>query len=161
MRLKRIRDHFVDVCAATDRAVIFQRSYLTPIFSTMDALVTVEGKWPGSWLSASQRTQIKRPDFAHPDRMIGMVTQLIARQRMQKHYQPIAIQRQPQGNVSQQLMPKSQLTTPVRMRPDQLLMDTSHLHGKFLGCGFAQGSGLVEGLGVEIDVGVVAVDVLH
>lgn len=98
--LKRMHDHFVEVCAATDRAVIFQRIYLTPIFSTMDALVAAERKWPGSWLSASQRTQIKRPDRPHPDGMIGMVTQLIARQRMQKHHQPIAIQRKPQRNVS-------------------------------------------------------------
>lgn len=93
--------------------------------------------------------------------MIGMVTQLIAGQRMQKHHQPIAIQRKPQRDVSQLLMPERQLATPVRMRPDQLLMDAPHLHGKFLGRGFAQGSGLVQGLGVEIDVGVVAVDVLH
>ncbi|EPM94044.1 hypothetical protein A258_22358, partial [Pseudomonas syringae pv. actinidiae ICMP 19104] len=53
------------------------------------------------------------------------------------------------------------LHTLVRMRPDQLLMDAPHLHSKFPGRGFAQGSGLVQGLGVEIDVGVVAVDVLH
>lgn len=159
--LKRMHDHLVEVCAVTDLAVIFQRSYLTSIFSTMDALVTAEGKWPGSWLSASQRAQIQRPDRAHPDGMIGMVAQLIARQRMQKHHQPIAIQREPQRNVSQLLMPERQLTTPVRMRPNQLLMDAPHLHGKFLGRGFAQRSRLIEGLGVEIDVSVVAVDFLH
>lgn len=43
--LKRMHDHLVEVCAVTDLAVIFQRSYLTSIFSTMDALVTAEGKW--------------------------------------------------------------------------------------------------------------------
>ncbi|RMN86245.1 hypothetical protein ALQ56_200304 [Pseudomonas syringae pv. papulans] len=58
-------------------------------------------------------------------------------------------------------MPERQLATPVRMRPNQLLVNAAHLHGKFLGRGFAQGSGLVQGLGIEIDMGVVAVGVLH
>ncbi len=93
--LTRMHDHFVEICAATDRLVIFQRSYLTPIFSTRNALVTTEGKRPRSWLSATQSAQIQRPNRAHPDGMVGMVAQLIARQRMQKHDQPIAIQREP------------------------------------------------------------------
>ncbi len=93
--LTRMHDHFVEICAATDRLVIFQRSYLTPIFSTRNALVTTEGKRPRSWLSATQSAQIQRTNRAHPDGMVGMVAQLIARQRMQKNHQSIAIKREP------------------------------------------------------------------
>jgi hypothetical protein len=56
---------------------------------------------------------------------------------------------------------ESQLAAPVRVRANQAFMHAAHLQWKQL-CGLlTQGPGLRESIGVEIDMGVVALDLLH
>ncbi|MNN40540.1 hypothetical protein D3C81_1546170 [compost metagenome] len=87
-----------------------------------------------------------------------MVAQVAAGDGVHQHRKAIAVQRQPGNDLAEQLRLERQLATPVRVRADGFLVDPAHLQRK-APCGFlAEFAGLGEGVGVEVDVGVKALD---
>jgi hypothetical protein len=93
--------------------------------------------------------------------MFGVVGKVIAGQGMDQYHQAFAIERQPQHDVSKALMAEGKLAAPVHMGPNQPFMDAAHLQAEQFRCLLTQGACLIEAIGVEIDVGVVALNFRH
>lgn len=93
--------------------------------------------------------------------MLGVVFQFIAGLRMDEHGEPAAVQRQPGHHLTEFFRRKGELAAPVRVRPDRALMHPPHLDAEFVSAPLAQRAGLIEGVGVEIDVGVEGLDLGH
>ncbi|MOA41126.1 hypothetical protein D3C78_1630620 [compost metagenome] len=87
-----------------------------------------------------------------------MIHQVVAGDRMHQHHQPVAVQRQPGNQFGEYLRAEGQLAAPVRMRADRALVHAAHFQLEAARRLFAQGAGLLQGSGVEVHVGVVAVD---
>ena len=90
-----------------------------------------------------------------------MVEQVVAGVRVQEYHQPLAVERQPRQYLAQHLWLERQLTAPVRVRTDRALVHATHFQWKQLRRLLTQGPRLIDGAGVEIDMGVVARYALH
>ena len=77
---------------------------------------------------------------------------------MDEHHQAAAVHRQPRNHLAKQGWFEGQLAAPVGVRADRLFMHAAHLQRETCGGGFTQGACLRHGAGVEINVGVKAVD---
>ena len=93
--------------------------------------------------------------------MFGVVQQVVTGIGMQKNHQPAPIERQPRQDDTDQFGTEGQLAAPVRVRANRALVDAAHLQVEQPRRFFGQGAGLVEGGGIEIEMGVVALDSLH
>ncbi|MOA41119.1 hypothetical protein D3C78_1630550 [compost metagenome] len=87
-----------------------------------------------------------------------MIHQVVAGDRVHQHHQSIAMQRQPRDQFGKHRRTEGQLAAPVRMRPDRALVHAAHLQLEALRRFLAQGAGLLQGVGIEVHVDVVAVD---
>lgn len=93
--------------------------------------------------------------------MIGVIQQVIAGVGVQKDHQPVSADGQPGQYNAEQFGAKGQLAAPVGVRADRAFVDAAHADAKSVRRFFAQGARLVDGAGVVIDVGVIALDSLH
>ena len=93
--------------------------------------------------------------------MIGVIQQVIARVGVQKDHQPVSADSQPGQYNAEQFGAEGQLAAPVGVRADRAFVDAAHADAKSVRRFFAQGARLVDGAGVVIDVGVIALDSLH
>ncbi len=78
---------------AYERSAVMARGY--PGFADGRSRTEFEGVKKNSKKSKrfafwSKNRQIQRPDFTHPDRMIGVIQQVIARVGVQKDHQPVS-----------------------------------------------------------------------
>ena len=105
-----------------------------------------------------QHRQIQRAHGTHPHRAVAVVHQVAVADRVDKHHQAVAVHRQPGNHVAEQGRFEGQLATPFGVRADGLFMHTAHLERKFLRRSFTQRARLRHRVGVEIDMGVKAVD---
>lgn len=92
--------------------------------------------------------------------MVAVVGQIIAGFGMGKYDQPVAVQRQPRQHLRKLIRTGRQLARPLRVWPDRAFMHAPHLNAKRLGGGFAKGAGLIDAIGIEIDMGVIAGDII-
>ena len=66
------------------------------------------------------------------------------------------MQRQPRQDHADQLRAKCQLAAPIGVRADRFFVDAAHLQLEKARGFFSEGARLVEGRGVEVEVGVIA-----
>jgi len=105
-----------------------------------------------------EHAQIEWPNSTHPQGAIAVVYQVVAGDRMDEHDQSISVQREPWNHIGKQGRLECQLTTPVGVWSDRFFVDAPHLQRKQGRSRFTERTRLLKGAGVEIHVGVVAVN---
>ena len=106
-----------------------------------------------------EHLQLEIEHFAHPNRALGMVGQVIARTGMNEDRQPLAVQGEPGDHLPKECGRESQLAGPARMRPDLAFVHPPHLKiRKGFISRLAERARLLHGRFVKIDVGVPVID---
>ena len=77
---------------------------------------------------------------------------------MHKHHQPLTVHGKPRNHLTEQGRFEGQLATPVRVRAHGFFMNPAHLQREPGRGRFAQGTGLRDGFGVEINMRMKAMD---
>ena len=75
------------------------------------------------WL---KNTQIQWANRPHPDRVLGVIQQIVSGIGMQEHHQTLAVERQPRQHLAQVLWLEGQLATPVRVRTYRTFVHAPH-----------------------------------
>lgn len=112
---------------AHERSAVMARGY--PGFADGRSRAEFEGVKKNSKKSKhvaiwSKNSQIQRSDFTHPDRMVGVIQQVIAGVGVQKDHQPVSADSQPGQYNAEQFGAEGQLAAPVGVRTDRAFVDS-------------------------------------
>ncbi len=92
--------------------------------------------------------------------MRGVIFEAVPRAAVDQDIQAAAVSVEPRDQAVELGRVEGELAAPARVRPDELLVDPAHLHPEERRRLLAELPGLLDGALVEVDVGVIAGEVV-
>ena len=118
-------------------------------------MVAGEGPTAAQPLSAAENRKIERGRLAQPRCVGGVILEVITGDAMDQDVQSLAVSLEPRNQLIELGRVERELTAPVRMGSNELLMESAHRNAEQRRGRFAQLACLLRRLLVEVDVGVI------
>ena len=120
------------------------------------------GVWAFTQSTLAEDAQVKFQHLTHPDGAVPVIGQMVTGFGVGEDSQALPVHDQPGEDLIENLGGKVQLAAPTGVRPDIAYVHPAHSDGRKQAHGlFADLLGRALRVGVEIDMGVVAVDLGH